>query len=115
MQEIPDQDGCRRPCIRRADAGPGRAEKNPAIGAGLPDAQASFGLAGRNVGRTRAFFPLSNFELDRLTLTERGVTRRFDLRMVDKQVLAAVRRADKAKTLTFVEPFHCSFCHVFFS
>jgi hypothetical protein len=106
MQERRYRDSCCRP---------GAGRKNPAIGAGLPFAQASFGLAGCNVGRTRAFLPLSDFELDRLTLTESGITRRFDLRVVDKQVRATIRGADEAKSLTFVEPFHCSFCHVFFS
>jgi len=95
--------------------GPGRAEKNPAIGAGLVYAQASFGLAERYIGRTRSFFPLSDFEIDRLTLTESGVTRRFDLRVVNKQIRATVRRADKAESLAFVEPFYGTFCHVFFS
>jgi hypothetical protein len=92
----------------------GRKKPRP-CGAGLLYAQASFDLAGRNVGRTRAFLALSDFEIDRLALIEGGGTRRFDLRMVDKQIFAAVRRGDEAKSLTGIEPFHGTFCHVFFS
>jgi hypothetical protein len=84
-------------------------------GAGSLYAQASFGLAGRHVGRTRALLALSDFEIDRLAFIEGGGTRRFDLRVVDKQIFAAIRRANEAKSLTYIEPFYGTFCHVFFS
>jgi hypothetical protein len=90
-------------------------KKNPATGAGSSYAQASFGLAGRHIGRTRALLALSDFEIHRLALIERGGARRFDLRMVDKQICAAIRRANEAKSLTYIEPFYGTFCHVSFS
>lgn len=95
---------------------PGEGRKKPRhCGAGLPYAQASFGLAGRHAGRTRALLPLSDFKIDRLALIERRVACRFDLRVVHKQIRATIRRADKAVSLTCIEPFYCAFCHVFFS
>lgn len=100
----------------RSPCRPGEGRKKPRpCGAGLPYAQASFDLAGRNVGRTRALFALPDFEIDRLPLIERSVACRFDLRMVDKQIRAAIRRGNKAKSLTRIEPFYGTFCHVSFS
>jgi len=72
-------------------------------------------LAGRNVGRTGTLLAFSDFKVDRLAFVEGGIARGFDLRVVDKQVLAAVRRADEAESLVCVEPFYSTFCHVFFS
>jgi hypothetical protein len=83
--------------------------------AGFLYAQASFGLTGRHAGRTRAFLALSDFAIDCLAFIEGGGTRRFDLRMVDKQILAAIRGANKTKSLTCIEPFYGTFCHVSFS
>lgn len=72
-------------------------------------------VTGRHVGRTRALLARSDFEIDRLALMERSIARRFDLRVVHKQIRAAIRRADKAKSLTCIELFHGTFCHAFFS
>lgn len=102
--------------LGRSPCRPGTGRKKPRhCGAGLVYAQASFGLAGRNVGRTRAFLALSDFEIDRLTFIERGAARRSDLRVVDEQIRATIRRGNEAKSLTCIEPFHGTFCHVSFS
>ena len=84
-------------------------------GEGLLHAQASFGLTRPNVGRARALLALSDFEIDCLALIERNVARRFELRMVDEQIRAAIRRPDEAESLTCIEPFYGTFCHVSFS
>jgi hypothetical protein len=34
---------------------------------------------------------------------------------MDEQIVAAVIRRDEAEPLVRVEPFHCAFCHVYFS
>lgn len=79
------------------------------------NAQAFFASAGPNIGRTRALLALSDFEIDRLALIEGGIATRPDLRMVDEQILAAIRRADEAESFVGVEPLHDTLCHVFFS
>ena len=52
------------------------------------------------VGCTRAFFALSDHELDFLSFVERCIARCLDFRVVDKQVIAAAIRGDKTKSLT---------------
>jgi len=97
-------------------SGPGRGQKkSPAIAAGPSYAQILLGLARGDVVRTRALLALSDLEIDRLALIERGVALGLDLRVMDKQIFSAIRRADKAKPLACVEPLHCTFCHEFFS
>jgi hypothetical protein len=56
-------------------------------------------LARNYVGRAGALLALSDFELDLLPFIERGVAGRLDLRMVDKQIFAAVVRDYEAKSL----------------
>jgi len=102
-------------CSRIGRPGPVGPEKSPAIDAGPSYTQTLVRLARGDVRRTRAPFALSDFEIDRLALIERGVTLGFDLRVVDEQVFAATSRANKAKSLTGIEPFYCTFCHEFFS
>jgi hypothetical protein len=43
---------------------------------------------------------LTDLELDLLAFIERRIAGRLDLRVVDKQVVAAIIRVDEAKTLT---------------
>jgi hypothetical protein len=90
-------------------------KKGPAIAAGPSYAYAVLGLARGDVVRTRALLALSDLKIDRLTLIEGGVARGFDLRVVDEQVVSAIRRSDETKSLACVEPFHCAFCHECFS
>ena len=57
-------------------------------------------LSGDYVGRTWAFFTLSNLELDLLPFIKSGVAVHFNIRVVDKQVIAAIIRDNKTVSLT---------------
>ena len=57
-------------------------------------------LFGNDIGRARAFFTLSDLELDLLALIEGCVACGLDLRMMDKQVFPAVVWINEAKALT---------------
>jgi len=59
----------------------------------------SLGLAGDYVGRTRAFFALPDLEFHLLAFVERCIARRLNLRVVDKQIFAAIIRVNKAESL----------------
>jgi len=55
------------------------------------------GLAGDYVGRTRAFFALSDLELNLLALLKIGVAGALDFRVMNEQIIAAIIGADKSK------------------
>jgi hypothetical protein len=59
----------------------------------------SLGLAGDYVGRTRAFFALSDLEFHLLAFVERCIARRLNFRVVDEQIFAAIIGVNKAKSL----------------
>jgi len=52
------------------------------------------------VGRTWAFFALSNLKLNALVFIERCIAICLNLRVMDKQIIATVIRSNKTKTLT---------------
>ena len=60
-----------------------------------------------NVGRLQALWATGHFKCDGLTVIERPVPLSFDGGEMDKNVLAALA-LDESKTLTPVEPLHCS-------
>jgi len=72
-------------------------------------------LDGDHVGCARSFLALSGHELDLLSFVERCIARRLNLRVVDKQVIAAAIRGNKTKSLTRIEPFYCTCTHLHFS
>jgi len=87
--------------INRQEAENNLATKDPVLGRALRNfLRLTVWLARNYVGRAGTLFALSNFELDLLAFIERGVAGRLDLRMVDKQILAAVVRDYEAKSLT---------------
>jgi len=52
------------------------------------------------VGRTWAFFALSDLVFDLLAFIERCIARRLNFRVVDKEVIAAIIRGNKTKPLS---------------
>ena len=70
-----------------------------------------FELARDYVGRTRAFFPLSNLELNLLTFLKSRVAGRLDFRVMNEQVITAAVRTDKSKALLPIEPFYYTCTH----
>ena len=59
-----------------------------------------FRLARNYIGRAWAFFAFSDLEFDTLAFIERCVAGCLDLRMMDKQIVAAVVRLDETESLT---------------
>jgi hypothetical protein len=57
-------------------------------------------LAGDYIGRTRAFFALSDLELDLLTFVERCIAGCLNFRVVDEQIFAAIVGINEAIALT---------------
>ncbi len=57
-------------------------------------------LAGDYISRTRAFFALSDLELDLLTFIERCIAGCLNLRVVDEQIFAAIVGINEAIALT---------------
>ena len=91
-------------------------QKGPAIdGQGLSVFNLVVWLDGDHVGCARSFLALSGHELDLLSFVERCIARRLNLRVVDKQVIAAAIRGNKTKSLTRIEPFYCTCTHLHFS
>jgi hypothetical protein len=72
-------------------------------------------LAWDYIGRTWTFLALSDLELNLLAFIERSIARCLDIRVVDKQIFAAIIWINKAKTLACIEPFHCTCTHLCFS
>ena len=72
-------------------------------------------LLGDDVRRARAFFALSDLELDLLALVESRVAWSLDLWMMDKQILSTVIGVNEAKTFTWIEPLDCTCTHLYFS
>jgi hypothetical protein len=70
-----------------------------------------FELAGDNIGRTRAFFALSDLEFYPLPLLECGVAFCLDFRVMNKQIFCAAIRCDKSKAFLPVKPFYCTCTH----
>jgi hypothetical protein len=54
----------------------------------------------RYVGRTWAFFALSDLEFDLLTFIKGSIARRLNFRVVDKEVTSAIVRGNKTKSLS---------------
>jgi len=65
----------------------------------------------RNTVGTRAFFALADLELNLLVLVEGGIAACLDLRMMHKQIGAAVVGANKSVTLARIKPFYCTCTH----
>ena len=59
-----------------------------------------FRLAGNYIGRARTFFAFSDLEFDLLAFIERCVAGRLNLRVVNKQIVAAIVRLDETESLT---------------
>ena len=70
-----------------------------------------FELAGDDVGRTRAFFALSDLELHLLAFIKSGVTFSLDFRVMNEQILAAIVWSDKSEAFFPVKPFYCTCTH----
>ena len=70
-----------------------------------------FELAGDDVGRTRAFFALSDLELHPLAFLKTGVARRLDLRVMNEQIILGVIGFDKTKAFFPIKPFYCTLSH----
>ena len=58
-----------------------------------------------------AFFALSDVEVNLLAFIQSGIPAHLDFRMVDEQIIAAVIRGNKAKSLDCIEPFYCTCTH----
>ena len=58
-----------------------------------------------------AFLALDLVELDSLPLGQGLESLALDGRVVDEDILGAVVKTDKTKTLAVVEPLHCTLCH----
>ena len=70
-----------------------------------------FGLGRDYVGRTRAFFALSDLELNFLAFLKIGVAGRLDFRVMNEQIIAAIIGRDKSKAFLPVKPFYCTCTH----
>jgi len=68
-------------------------------------------LTGDYVGRTRAFFALSNLELHLLAFIKTGVALRLDFRVMNEQIVTAVIGGDKSKAFLPIKPFYCTCTH----
>ena len=64
-----------------------------------------------HVVRTGTLLALTNLVLNLFPLIESGEARDLDLRMVDKQVVAATIWRDKSVALVGAKPLYCSLCH----
>jgi hypothetical protein len=64
-----------------------------------------------DVRRLGAFIALGHIEADAIAFAESFETRALDLRKMDKNVRTVIL-LDKSKTLSFVEPLYCTFCHL---
>ena len=58
-----------------------------------------------------AFAPLTYVILHGLTIREGTKSFSGDVRMVHKQISAAVLRRNESKSLLFIKPFNRTFCH----
>jgi hypothetical protein len=63
------------------------------------------------VGRTRAFFALSDIKLNLLAFLKIGIAGRLDFGVVYEQILAAVVGSDKSKALLSIKPFYSTCAH----
>ena len=70
-----------------------------------------FGLTWDYVGRTRAFFALSNLEFYPLAFLKTGVAGGLDFRVMNEQVIARAIGGDKPKAFFPVKPFYCTCTH----
>ena len=90
--------------------------KGPALQQGLSILFAScVSLTRDNIGRTWAFFALSDLVLDALAFVERRVAIRLDFRVVHEQVIATIIRGNEAIPLIRVEPLYNTCTHLRFS
>ena len=69
-------------------------------------------LAGNYVRRTGTFFALSHLKVDLLAFFERSIALGFNLRVVDKQIVAAIIRVNEAESLAWIKPFYRTFAHL---
>ncbi len=77
-----------------------------------PDKVGGVGLARNYISRTRAFFALSDLEVNLLPLFEIGIAGGLDFRVMDKQVLTAAVGGNKSKPFFSVKPFYCTCTHL---
>jgi len=70
-----------------------------------------FELTRDDIGRTWAFFALSDLKFYLLTLLKSGVAISLDFRVMNKQIFTAAIRCDKSKAFLPVKPFYYTCTH----